>query len=302
MKENRVCIRRCTIILLIIIMLNIYAIAYQNIGKHVFLTASNILDEKIEKIEEEKVEESKQEVKEEIKEQETKKVEVKKEEPKKTETKTTTKKTEKKTTIVKKEVTQTKQVTPKKEEIKVNNKITVNGVLSKPLMKDETGDNYYLNHSLTGVEDNIGVPYIDFRTSFTGRKVIVYAHSSKSGNGPFQGLQNYHNNKDYYNSHKYIEIEYENKKYKYEIFSVYVAAAEDKDSDVLEYFYKVNYTRKTWEQALNTYKNNSEYDTGVEVSVDDKIIILQTCSMDSKYYRKYYRYNLLIMGKLISES
>ena len=32
---------------------------------------------------------------------------------------------------------------------------------------------------------------------------------------------------------------------------------------------------------------------------NDKIIILQTCSMDPNYYEKYYRYNLLIMGKLI---
>jgi len=48
------------------------------------------------------------------------------------------------------------------------------------------------------------------------------------------------------------------------------------------------------------YKNNSDYDTGVEVSANDKILILQTCSMDSRYYKKYYRYNQLVMAKLIS--
>ena len=301
MKENRVCIRKCIIILLIIILLNIYATAYQNIGKHVFLTTTYAIDEKIETIEEpkeKKVIEQNKETK-----QETKTTEVVKKETKITtkKTETTAKKEEKKVTTVKKEPVQNKQTTVK-QEVKTKNKITVNGVLSKPLMKDEKGDNYYLNHSLTGVEDNIGVPYIDFRTSFSGRKVIIYAHSSKSGNGPFQGLQNYHNNKAYFNNHRYIEIEYENKKYKYEIFSVYVAAAEDKDSEVLEYFYKVNYSRNTWEKAIKNYKSKSEYDTGVEVSANDKIIILQTCSMDSKYYRKYYRYNLLVMGKLISES
>ena len=167
-------------------------------------------------------------------------------------------------------------------------------------MKDKNGDNYYLNHSLEGKKDNIGVPYIDFRTSFNTRKIIIYAHSSKNGNGPFQVLQNYHNNKNYYNNHKYIEIEYEGKKYKYLIFSVYVAAAEDQNSEALEYFYNINYSNDKWAKTIETYKNNSEYNTGVEVNENDKIIILQTCSMDPKYYQKYYRYNLLIMGKLIN--
>ena len=51
--------------------------------------------------------------------------------------------------------------------------------------------------------------------------------------------------------------------------------------------------------AIQKYKNNSEYDTGVSVSSNDKILILQTCSMDPNYYEQYYRYNLLIMGKLV---
>ena len=182
----------------------------------------------------------------------------------------------------------------------VGNSIQIPNVLMSNLMKDTTGDNYYLNHNMDGVYDGRGVPYIDFRTDFTTRKTIIYAHSSTNGNGPFQPLQNYHNNPEFYQSNPYITISYEGQTYRYQIFTVYVAVAEDRNSENLEYFYQMSYDYESWNDTLQKYKNNSEYDTGVTVNGSDKIIILQTCSMDPNYYEKYYRYNLLIMGKLIS--
>ena len=178
------------------------------------------------------------------------------------------------------------------------NRIRVGGV-DKPLMKDYSGDNFYLNHNIYGEYDGLGVPYIDFRTDFYTRKTIIYAHSSTMGNGPFQALQNYHNNQWYFENNRYITIEYEGNTYTYEIFSVYVSLANDANDEGLEYFYRMNYSDPDWENRIEWYKNNSEYDTGVSVSGNDRILILQTCSMDPAYYEQYYRYNLLIMGKLI---
>ena len=166
------------------------------------------------------------------------------------------------------------------------------------LMSDD-GSSFYLNHDLNGNYDGRGVPFVDFRNDFTGRKSIVYAHSSLAGNGPFNALQNYHNNPGYFYNNRYITVQYNGNTYTYEIFSVYVSLAEDEYSDGLEYYYRMNYSDEEWGQVLQEYKNHSEYDTGVTVNSSDKIIILQTCSMDSNYYEKYYRYNLLIMGKLI---
>ena len=179
------------------------------------------------------------------------------------------------------------------------NRIRVGGILDKPLMKDYSGDNFYLNHNIYGEYDGLGVPYIDFRTDFNTRKTIIYSHSSTMGNGPFQALQNYHNNQWYFENNRYITIEYEGNTYTYEIFSVYVSLANDANDEGLEYFYRMNYSDSDWESRIQWYKNNSEYDTGVSVSGSDKIIILQTCSMDPAFYEQYYRYNLLVMGKLI---
>ena len=179
------------------------------------------------------------------------------------------------------------------------NSILINNQLYSSLMMDYSGSNFYLDHDANGNYDGRGVPYIDYRTNFNTRKTIIYAHSSPYGNGPFQVLQNYHYNPGFYYNNRYITINYEGNTYTYEIFSVYVSVADNDYSDGLEYYYRTNYDDADWNEALQRYKNSSEYDTGVSVSSSDKILILQTCSMDPNYYERYYRYNLLVMGKLI---
>ena len=62
----------------------------------------------------------------------------------------------------------------------------------------------------------------------------------------------------------------------------------------------MKYSESNWQKRIQEYKSYSEYDTGVQVSGSDKILILQTCSMDSNYAGKHYRANQLIMGKLIA--
>ena len=178
------------------------------------------------------------------------------------------------------------------------NTIEVAGV-KKCLMKDETGEHFYLNHSQYGVEDKIGVPYVDFRHDFTGRKTIIYSHSSMNGNGPFQALQNYHNNPGFYWNNRTITIHYQGNTYQYLIFSVYVSVADSEESEGLEYFHTNYYSDSEWAETIQKYRSRSEYDTGVSVDANDQILILQTCSMDPNYYDRYYRYNLLVMGKLI---
>lgn len=179
------------------------------------------------------------------------------------------------------------------------NRIEISNILNDHLMKDYTGEHFYLNHNLNGIYDGRGVPYIDYRTDFDTRKMIIYAHSTLNGSGPFQVLQNYHLNKEYYDYNRYITIYYEGEVYTYEIFSVYVSLADSEESEGLEYFHRLSYSDSDWNDTIQKYKNNSEYDTGVSVSSNDKILILQTCSMDPNYYEQYYRYNLLIMGKLV---
>jgi len=173
-----------------------------------------------------------------------------------------------------------------------------NSNFRKDLVKDDTSY-FYLNHSLSGVYDKIGVPFIDYRNNFKGRKTIIYAHSSPTLNAPFNYLQNYHNNKGFYDAHRYIYVTYGGQSYTYEIFSVYISVAEGPYTEGLEYYNAMNYSNHDWAERIQEYKNYSEYETGVQVSGSDKILILQTCAMDPAYAGKHYRDNLLIMAKLI---
>lgn len=184
---------------------------------------------------------------------------------------------------------------------KINgNKIEIPGIYENYLMKDTTGEHFFLNHNINGVYDGIGVPYVDFRHDFTDIKTILYGHSSTAGNGPFQVLQNYYNNPSFFFEHPIINITYNGVHYSYQIFSVYVSLADNEQSEGLEFYHRMTYTPDEWESTLQKYKSNSLYDTGISVNRNDKILILQTCSMDPNYYAKYYRYNLLIMAKLVS--
>lgn len=159
---------------------------------------------------------------------------------------------------------------------------------------------YYLNHDIYGNPSSSGSLMVDFRSNFNGRKTIIYGHSLLDGSGPFNYLQNYHNNYGFYNNHKYIYVNYGGINYTYLIFSVYVQTATSDYDEGLEYFYNIDYdSPEEYQYALDDYKSKSEYDTSVNVNSNDKILILQTCSTDMNYYEKYYRYNLLIMAKQI---
>ncbi len=226
--------------------------------------------------------------------------------------------TTKKTTNTKKTTTTAKKTTTNENKQTNTNKTTTTNVsnvknvpvgtisvsnsdFEKYLVPDD-GSYYFLNHSLSGKNDNIGVPFMDFRATLNSRKMIVYSHSSKTRNAPFNYFQKYHNNKSFFQKHKYIIINYQGKTYKYEIFSVYIAVAESEEDEGLEYFHRMSYSDAEWAHTIQEYKNNSEYDTGVSVSGSDKILIIQTCSMDNNYYHKHYRANQLVMGKLVSVS
>ena len=110
---------------------------------------------------------------------------------------------------------------------------------------------------------------------------------------PFSILENY-NYYEYYQEHKYIILNVDGKNYKYLIFSVYV------ETDDWDYM-KINFSNNnSWFEHLRELKNKSFYDTGVDVSSSDKILILQTCSKN-KDYSSYSKKYMLVIGKLVEE-
>ena len=156
-----------------------------------------------------------------------------------------------------------------------------------PIMQGDD-NKYYLKHTPYGEKSSMGSIYLDYRVDIdSSKKLLIYGHNSSNVDMPFKILEEFYD-KDYYDNHKYVEITTSSAKKKYEIFSVFVETSDfsymditfENDDDYLKH--------------INNLKSKSMYDTGVTLSKDDEILILQTCS-EHPDYRNYRKKYLLIV-------
>lgn len=161
----------------------------------------------------------------------------------------------------------------------------------KAIMQHSDND-YYLNHLENKKSHYMGSIYLDFRVNITNdKKLLIYGHNSKNISMPFKILERYYD-KNYYQEHQYIEILTPEKTRLYQIFSIYV---ETNDFDYMQTDYN---NQKTWFNHLTKLKNNSLYETNINITPNDNILILQTCSTH-KNYQKFKKKYLLIVAKEI---
>lgn len=160
-----------------------------------------------------------------------------------------------------------------------------------PVVQGKDND-YYLNHTPDKKENFMGSIYLDYRVDIdSSPKLLIYGHNSSNIEMPFKILEEFYD-RDYYDNHKYVWVTTSNTKKKYEIFSVYVET-----SDFT--YMNINFdSKEEWLSHLKKLQNNSMYDTGVNISSDDEILILQTCSTH-KDYSNYQKKYLLIISRRV---
>lgn len=156
----------------------------------------------------------------------------------------------------------------------------------------QTSDNkYYLNHTYDKSYNRYGATFMDYRVNLdTSTKILIFSHSISSRDMPFEIITNY-SDKSYFDEHKYIYLITEKEARSYEVFSVYV---ETNDFDYMN----MDIRKDELLEHYQKLKNNSFYDTGVEISEQDDIIILQTCSESSEYKNYKVKYFLLIAKRI----
>ena len=160
-----------------------------------------------------------------------------------------------------------------------------------PILQGDDND-YYLNHDIYGNKNYLGSIYLDYRVDIdTSKKLLIFGHNSYNIDAPFKILENFYD-KDYYDNHKYVEITTSKTKKRYEIFSVYV------ETDDFSYMRINFYDELDYINHLNKLKSKSIYDTGVELSSNDEILILQTCSYNLKYSDYSKKYLLIILRRI----
>ena len=87
----------------------------------------------------------------------------------------------------------------------------------------------------------------------------------------FAGLKNY-SDQSYAEAHPYIYVDLADGSHCYEIFSAH-------EADATDITYTIGYrANDTYASFLDSLKTASLYDTGVEVTKDDSVISLSTCT------------------------
>lgn len=165
---------------------------------------------------------------------------------------------------------------------------------ASPIMQTYDND-FYLNHTPTGKENINGSIFLDYRVDIEkSKKLLIYGHNSADIEMPFSILEEFYN-KNYYDNHRYIEVITESKTKTYEIFSVYV---ETHDFSYM----KTNFNTKTeYKNHIEKLKEKSIHPSDINLSSDDEILILQTCSTHKDYKNYSKKYLLIIARRVLNE-
>ncbi len=148
-----------------------------------------------------------------------------------------------------------------------------------------TDNSFYLNHNLSKEYDILGSVFLDYRTNFPDKKILIYGHNFKYNKTAFGELEKYLDY-SFYKDNKFIIIDTDLYEIKYEIFSVYLTKDDYEyfDVDIFDY-----------EKHYNNLINNSLYNTNVTINKLDNILVLQTCS------DKYKDYFVIVCAKEIEK-
>lgn len=154
-------------------------------------------------------------------------------------------------------------------------------VISYPMLRSETED-YYLSHNADKKSSAYGAIYTQNYNSdtFEDFNTVIYGHNMR--NGTMFGTLKKYRNKEYFDNNSYINIYTPQSKLTYKIFAAYVYD----DSHILYTFdFADKEIRKTYLADIFSGKFGGHLNSDVEVTEDDKIITLSTCTnVDSERY------------------
>lgn len=148
--------------------------------------------------------------------------------------------------------------------------------INYPVVQANDND-YYLRKLIDGTYNQAGTIFMDYKnnSNMEDYKTIVYGHNMK--NGTMFGTLTEYKNQEYYNEHKEMYLFTENKNFKVELVAGYITSSE---SDI----YTVT-KKNTNEKLLQSAISNSTFKSEVEVTKQDKILVLSTCDYDFKNAR-----------------
>jgi sortase B len=142
-----------------------------------------------------------------------------------------------------------------------------------PLLQ-HTDNDCYLHMDISGNASKRGCIFIDCENKYdlSDKNTLIFGHNMKDGS-MFRDLVRY-KNKDFFYSHRLIEIDNLFEDGIWEVFSVYVL---DADTETID----INHDDiDAFLSDTDKYKKRSLFTTDTEINSDDRIVTLITCSYE----------------------
>ncbi|MCI8622633.1 MAG: nicotinamide-nucleotide amidohydrolase family protein [Provencibacterium sp.] len=157
-------------------------------------------------------------------------------------------------------------------------KIEGSGV-SYPVLQAKDND-YYLRRDFERKSNDHGVPFLDYEADLErpSENLIIYGHNMKDGQ-IFGELMNY---KDpaYLKEHPVIEFDSVYREGKYKVIGVFLASTEKDHGPIFEYEKFVNGSEEVTASFLDQVELRTMVHTGVDVTPQDELLCLSTCSYE----------------------
>ncbi|MCL2392649.1 MAG: class B sortase [Oscillospiraceae bacterium] len=150
-------------------------------------------------------------------------------------------------------------------------------------------DNYYfLGHLPDGTRHRSGSIFMDYRNTrdFSDKNTILYGHESRTDD-MFGALKHFRN-QEFYDAHQIIYIHTPLSDYQLVIFTAYLV---DSGVEVPRMDFRDD---EHFADYIRDIRGRSFFSSGVEVSVEDRIVTLATCAYD------FVNARLVVVGKLVS--
>lgn len=149
-------------------------------------------------------------------------------------------------------------------------------------------NNEYLHHLLDGTYNSSGTLFVDCECGpeFSGTNTVIYGHNMKDGS-MFNSLLNY-KDQSYYEAHPVMYLNTPKGDYKIEIFSAYIC---NYDSDT---YTRDFYSAEDYAAWVAKMQGQSDFNSDVEVTANDRVITLSTCTYE------YDNARVVVQGKLIA--
>ena len=141
-----------------------------------------------------------------------------------------------------------------------------------------TDNKFYLKHNLYKEYNRAGWIFMDYHNKLDGtdKNIVIYGHNTRD-KSMFGTLRNIVTKEWYENTDNHIiNLVLEDKVLTYHVFSTYTIKVED------YYINTIFKNNSEFDKFIKTLKKRSVYNYGVEVSGEDSILTLSTCTGNGK--------------------